>query len=135
MAHPAEIRISAADAAALSQLLADRSAAELAHDARDALAEKLIDAQVVPERSLTRTVRLHARVSYEELPAGTTRAVVIVNPRDADPDRGHISVLSPVGRALLGNAVGAVLEVPLPANRSLLVRVAEIEPAAATLSG
>ena len=135
MAHPAEILISADDAVTLSQLLADRNAAEQAQDARDALADKLSDAQIVPERSLARTVRLHARVTYEELPAGTTRAVVIVNPRDADPDRGHISVLSPIGRALLGNAIGAVLEVPLPANRSLLVRVTEIEPAAATAIG
>ena len=135
MAHPAEILISADDAATLSQLLADRNAAEQAHDARDALADKLSDAQIVPERLLTRTVRLHARVTYEELPAGATRAVVIVNPRDADPDRGHISVLSPIGRALLGNAIGAVIEVPLPADRSLLVRVTEIEPAAATAIG
>ena len=129
MAKLADITLSADDAAALARLLADRSA-PLAHEARDALAEKLLDAQIEPARAVPRAVRLQSRVVYEELPAGTRRAVVIVNPRDADAERGRISVLSPVGRALLGNAVGAVLEVPLPAGRALLVRIAALGAAA-----
>lgn len=35
-------------------------------------------------------------------------------------------MLAPGGRALLGNAAGAVIEVPLPAGRSMCVRIVEL---------
>jgi len=70
--------------------------------------------------------RLHSTVLYEELPGRLRRRVTLVSPRDADASVGRISVLSPVGRALLGHAKGSTVEVALPLGRRLLVRVIEV---------
>ena len=72
------------------------------------------------------TARLHSTVMYEELPTGTRRRVTLVNPRDADASAGRISVLSPIGRALLGHKTGQVIAVALPMDRRLSVRVLEV---------
>lgn len=70
--------------------------------------------------------RLNSTVIYEELPGRLRRQVTLVGPRDADASAGHISVLSPVGRALLGHAKGSTVDVALPFGRRLLVRVVEV---------
>ena len=46
----------------------------------------------------------------------------LVMPEDADPDRGLVSVASPIGRALIGKEAGDEVEAPTPAG----VRVFEI---------
>jgi transcription elongation factor GreA len=40
----------------------------------------------------------------------------LVMPEDADPDRGLISVASPIGRALVGKEAGDEVSVPTPAG-------------------
>jgi regulator of nucleoside diphosphate kinase len=70
--------------------------------------------------------RLHSTVTYEELPGRLRRRVTLVNPREADASAGRISVLSPVGRALLGQAKGSTVDVALPLGRWLSVRVIEV---------
>ena len=40
----------------------------------------------------------------------------LVMPEDADPDRGLISVASPIGRALVGREEGDEVSVPTPAG-------------------
>ena len=46
----------------------------------------------------------------------------LVMPEDADPDRGLVSVASPIGRALVGKEEGDEVKAPTPAG----VRVFEI---------
>jgi len=70
--------------------------------------------------------RLHSTVAYEELPGRLRRQVTLVSPRDADASAGRISVMSPVGRALLGNTKGSTIDVALPLGRRLSVRVIEV---------
>jgi transcription elongation factor GreA len=53
---------------------------------------------------------------------GREMAYELVMPEDADPDRGFISVASPVGRALVGKEEGDRVRAPTPAG----VRVMEI---------
>lgn len=72
------------------------------------------------------TVRVGFTVTYEELPAGTRRRVTLVIPREADASAGRISVLSPVGRALLGRTKGHVVPVSLPMGREVSVRVLQV---------
>lgn len=72
------------------------------------------------------TVRVGFTVTYEELPAGTRRRVTLVIPREADASAGRISVLSPVGRALLGRTKGHVVPVALPMGREVSVRVLQV---------
>lgn len=48
---------------------------------------------------------------------GRTATYELVMPEDSDPDRGLISVASPIGRALVGKEEGDEVEVPTPAGR------------------
>jgi transcription elongation factor GreA len=46
----------------------------------------------------------------------------LVMPEDSDPDRGLVSIASPIGRALVGKEEGDAVKVPTPAGvRSLVI--------------
>jgi len=51
-------------------------------------------------------VRLHSQVEYLDLLSGRTRTLEVVPPEEADIDRRRVSVLSPVGAALIGLTAG-----------------------------
>lgn len=70
-------------------------------------------------------VTMNSEVTYEDLSTGTRRTVRVVYPKDADASKGHISVLAPIGSALLGMRVGHEIEWQLPTGRRR-VRVLEI---------
>jgi regulator of nucleoside diphosphate kinase len=59
-------------------------------------------------------VGLNSRVRFEDLGDRTIEEYVITLPTAADADRRRISVLSPIGAALLGYAEGAEIEWPTP---------------------
>jgi regulator of nucleoside diphosphate kinase len=50
-----------------------------------------------------------------------------VHPREANANEGRISVLSPVGRALLGRKPGAVVAACAPGGRDLTLRILEVD--------
>ena len=66
---------------------------------------------------------LNTRVEFEDLGTGRRESVRLVHPSAADATAGLISVLSPVGRALLGKRAGHAVEVTLPSGdaRDLMV--------------
>lgn len=67
------------------------------------LAEELARAQVCAEPEMpARLVRLGSRVRYRDDINGRQRVVTVVLPPDADADEGKVSVLTPIGAALLG---------------------------------
>ena len=51
---------------------------------------------------------------------GRTSTYELVMPEDSDPDKGLISVASPIGRALVGKEAGDEVEAPTPAGRRTL---------------
>ncbi len=89
-----------------------------------ALAEELSRATVVPcERMPGNIVRMGSRVTYVDETSGTRREVELVYPEQADPATGRISVLAPVGSALLGLRAGQSIEWPFPDGRLRRLRV------------
>ena len=66
---------------------------------------------------------LNTRVEFEDLASGRRESVWLVHPAGADAGAGRISVLAPVGRALLGTRAGQEVEVTLPGgdSRDLMV--------------
>jgi regulator of nucleoside diphosphate kinase len=60
---------------------------------------------------------MNSEVVYEDCATGVRRTVRVVFPKDADPARHHVSVLAPIGSALLGLKVGQQIEWQLPAGR------------------
>lgn len=93
-------------------------------DAAEALAEELDRAEVVPaERIAGDVVTMNSRVAFRDEESGENREVSLVYPEDSDPARGRISVLAPVGTALLGLSVGQTIDWPLPRGRLRRYRV------------
>ena len=118
-----ELLISSADAEALSTVVGDRLEAE----PTDALVEILTGAPVVPRENLPADrIAINSRVTYREEPAGARRTIVIVHPRESAPSDGRISVLSPVGRSLLGRRTGSSASIAIPGGRALAIRVIEV---------
>lgn len=58
---------------------------------------------------------------------GEQRVIALVYPRQADVSRGHISVLAPLGRALLGSAAGDHVRAVVGSGRTLSWAIERIE--------
>ena len=93
----------------------------------DALEEMLDLGRVVPPQEIPQDiVTMNSKVVFEDLESREQREAVVVYPQDADPQSGKISVLSPVGIALLGLGEGAKTELPLPHGRTAHIRIREV---------
>jgi regulator of nucleoside diphosphate kinase len=128
MTRTNELLVSALDAEALAPIVGDRRRTDrFEADAADALAEVLMDARKVPhDRLPADRVAINSRVTYRAEPRGEARTVVLAHPSDANASEGRISVLSPVGRALLGRNPGAVSSIGVPGGRAVAIRVLDV---------
>jgi transcription elongation factor GreA len=59
-------------------------------------------------------VHVGSVVSFIDMGAGRDQTFTVVNPADADPSQGKLSMASPVARALLGRHVGDQVDVRTP---------------------
>jgi len=120
-----ELFISARDAEGLAAMLGThRRVRPLESDASDELADLLAQARLVPAETLpSDRVAMNSSVTYLEEPAGVRRTVTLVYPREADPTHRRISVLSPIGLALIGRRRGEVVDALLPGRRVLEIRI------------
>ena len=69
---------------------------------------------------------MNSRVLFENETTGERREVTLVYPSDADIDAGKISVLVPVGTALLGLRVGQSIDWTLPSGEKHRYRVIDV---------
>lgn len=72
---------------------------------------------VEQDRVASDVVTMNSDVVYEDLATGMRRTVRVVFPKDADASRGWVSVLAPIGGALLGLKVGQQMELETPTGR------------------
>jgi regulator of nucleoside diphosphate kinase len=80
-----------------------------------ALREGLERCRVVePVRVPKEVVTMHSKVRVRDLDADETEAYTLVYPDDADINDGKLSVLAPLGTALLGARVGQVVKFLAP---------------------
>ena len=92
-----------------------------------ALAEELELAIVVPSDRIPKdVVTMNSRLIYADESTGATREVELVFPNEADPVTGRISVLAPVGCALLGLSVGQSIDWKLPSGQIHRLRVERV---------
>jgi regulator of nucleoside diphosphate kinase len=83
----------------------------------DKLESELLRAKVVPREEIPPdVVTMNSRVLFENETTGERREVTLVYPGMADIDAGKISVLVPVGTALLGLRVGQSIDWELPSG-------------------
>jgi regulator of nucleoside diphosphate kinase len=85
---------------------------------------ELVRAKVMPSDQIpSDVVTMNSRVVFEDEQTGERREVTLVYPRDADIDAGKISILVPVGSALLGLRVGQSIDWILPSGQKHRYRV------------
>ncbi len=118
------ITISAADARQLSQL-ASSSMARLPR-ASYFLATELDRANVVLEQPAQDVVRMGSRVKYRDEWTGRERDVTLVYPPEADINLNRISILAPVGAALIGLSPGQTIEFQTPGGEKRSLSVLDV---------
>jgi len=120
------IRVTASDYERLRSLI-DVSSPARDRAAVEALSEELDRAEVVaPERIGADTVTMNSEVVFQDESTGDTREATLVYPKEGDPERGRISVLAPIGSALLGLSVGQAIDWPLPGGKLKRLRIERI---------
>ena len=93
----------------------------------DALEDELARADVVaPDEVAADVVTMNSRARFVDEDLGEELEMTLVYPRDADVARGRVSVLAPVGAALLGLAVGQSIAWPLPHGGTRRLRVSAV---------
>jgi regulator of nucleoside diphosphate kinase len=119
-----DLLVSARDAEALALVVGDNTHES---DAADALADVVREARLVADNDLPENrVAMDSLVTYRE-PGGAERTVRLVHPRHADASASRISVLSPVGRALLGRRRGSTIAATLPGGRAVKLHIVAVE--------
>jgi regulator of nucleoside diphosphate kinase len=78
---------------------------------------------IEPEAAGDKLVTMNSRVRYRDDVTGQERTVTLVYPGEADIEAGRLSVLTPVGAALIGLSTGQSIEWMSPSGgvRSLTV--------------
>lgn len=93
----------------------------------DLLDHELSRAYVVPADQLPpNVVSMNTYVVYLDESNGVSRAIELVYPEDASWESRKVSVLSPVGLALLGLREGQTIRWPFPNNNSRSLKVLSV---------
>ncbi|MCC8942239.1 Regulator of nucleoside diphosphate kinase [Bradyrhizobium ivorense] len=93
------------------------------------LARETERAQIVADDAdLHDLVRMGSRVRYCDDETGDIREVVLVYPHEADIALKRISVLTPVGAALIGLSVGQTIEFQTPSHQTRAIKVLAVSP-------
>ncbi|HEY7153823.1 MAG TPA: nucleoside diphosphate kinase regulator [Gemmataceae bacterium] len=110
--------------------------ASLHQDYLDALEGELKRAQIVPQSEVPdEVITMNSVVRLRDLDTDEVDQFQLVYPADADMAQHRISVLAPVGTAILGYQRGDVIEWPVPAGlRRLRVEMVSYQPEMATAS-
>ncbi|HVG51187.1 MAG TPA: nucleoside diphosphate kinase regulator [Xanthobacteraceae bacterium] len=83
----------------------------------DFLAREVARASILlPGQSAPGLVVMGSTVDYRDETTGQTRRVTLVYPHEADVTKGRISVLTPVGAALIGLTIGQSIEWQMPSG-------------------
>lgn len=88
------------------------------------LLDELERAEVITEDSVNQTVvTMNSTVHFQDIETGKEFTYTIVYPEFANSDANRISILAPIGTALLGYKIGDTVEWEVPAGkRKLLVK-------------
>lgn len=68
-------------------------------------------------------VTMNSKVSFKDVATGKESKMVLVYPKDADVEHGKISILAPVGSALIGLKVGDEIEWPVPSGKTRILQI------------
>lgn len=125
MSEKPPIIISSQDADRLDALLDSLDAKQF--PGRDALLDELQRAEIVESNEVpSNVVTMNSTVRFKTNSTGEAFSLTLVYPRNLDSSGEKISVLAPVGSAMLGLSEGSEIEWPKPGGTMLKVHVDEI---------
>lgn len=91
------------------------------------LEDELKRANVVePEEVPSDVVTMNSTVRFVEEATGKEFELTLCYPHAIDGSAGKVSILAPVGSALLGLSVGQRIDWPLPGGRQMRVRIVDV---------
>ena len=128
------IRVTEFDLERLKKLLADAQRTKYrGSDYLTKLQMELDRAKVVkPKKVPSDVITMNSKVTVVDLDTGKEETYTLVFPEDANAAQGKISVLAPIGTAMLGYEVGDTFEWEVPAGkRRLQVKSILYQPEAA----
>ncbi|WP_018863805.1 nucleoside diphosphate kinase regulator [Thioalkalivibrio sp. ARh3] len=83
----------------------------------------VVDSHEIPGSVVT----MNSRVRFRVIESGEEFSLTLVYPRDVDESGGTLSILAPVGSALLGLSEGDEIEWPRPGGGKMHVRIEAVE--------
>lgn len=117
------------------QILIEEMQEQPSRDSRylDELSEELLRAEVVsPQEIPPQVITMNSRVRLQDLDSKAEQEYTLVFPVDADLEQGRISVLAPIGMAMIGYRLGDTITWKVPAGlRRLKVKKILYQPEAA----
>lgn len=124
---PRDIYITKFDLARLKELLqVGISFKERDRDYLESLQNELDRAHIVDSTAIPHNVvTMNSRVRLKDMETGEEKIYTLVFPSDADIERNRISILAPIGTAILGYRAGDTLDWLVPAGKRK-VRIQEI---------
>lgn len=129
-----QIFITDLDMQRLEELI-DKASANPTRDSKylEELGEELLKAEVVDPAGIPPDViTMNSRVCLQDIDSGEELVYTLVFPKDADLDNGKISVLAPVGTAMIGYRAGDRITLPVPSGvKKLKVKKILYQPEAA----
>lgn len=92
-----------------------------------ALDEELANAITVPQNKIPPdVVTMNSKVRFEDVFTGKEQIVTLTYPEDAEASEGRVSILAPVGSALLGLSTGQFVEWPIPGGKVRSLKITEV---------
>lgn len=100
---------------------------ETLEKAAEALDEEVSKATIVPDDKLPPdVVAMHSTVAFKRTGENGITSVRLVYPEEADISQQKISVLSPVGSALIGLPTGGQIDWPMPNGKKIRIEIERV---------
>lgn len=125
MSQRPKITISSLDAERLEDMI--DSLGNNQFPGKDELLEEISRADIVePEAMPSNIVTMNSKVKFKNKSSGKEFSLTLIYPKD-NAGEGTVSILAPVGSALLGLTEGDEIEWPKPGGGLLSVQIIEVE--------
>lgn len=93
------------------------------------LEEELSRANIVDEKDLPEdVVAMYSEVEFMDIDSKTKQKVTLVYPPDSNIEENKISILAPVGAALIGLHIGDSITWPISENKVKRIKVTNVIP-------
>lgn len=97
------------------------------HETAELLEEELSRASVVEDDQLPKdVVSMNSTVRFQDVESGKETIITLVYPNEANIEQNKVSILAPVGAALIGLRVGQVIQWPVPHGKEKRFKVISV---------